>query len=160
VRGFAINLPYPAMIKQPTLKNIVFYADDDVDDLELVQDAFNRYTNNVEVVTAKDGVQALSYLKSLNDHTPTPCLIILDINMPVLNGRDVLKKIKEMPPLASVPVVLFSTSSSTMDKEFAKKYEAGFITKPLDVSQMEMITELFVEHCRDEIKRTIRKRLQ
>jgi hypothetical protein len=71
-----------------------------------------------------------------------------------------LKKIKEMPPLASVPVVLFSTSSSTMDKEFAKKYEAGFITKPLDVSQMEMITELFVEHCRDEIKRTIRKRLQ
>jgi len=56
--------------------------------------------------------------------------------------------------------VLFSTSSSTMDKEFAKKYEAGFVTKPLDVSQMEMITELFVEHCRDEIKRTIRKRLQ
>jgi CheY-like chemotaxis protein len=148
------------MIKQPTLKNIVFYADDDVDDLELVQDAFNRYTNNVEVVTAKDGVQALSYLKSLNEHTPTPCLIILDINMPVLNGRDVLKKIKEMPPLASVPVVLFSTSSSAMDKEFAKKYEAGFVTKPLDVSQMEMITELFVEHCRDEIKRTIRKRLQ
>jgi CheY-like chemotaxis protein len=148
------------MIKQPTLKNIVFYADDDVDDLELVQDAFNRYTNNVEVITAKDGVQALSYLKSLNDHTPTPCLIILDVNMPALNGRDVLKKIKDMPPLASVPVVLFSTSSSKMDKEFAKKYDAGFITKPLDVSQMELITELFVEYCSDEVKRTIRKRLQ
>jgi hypothetical protein len=65
-----------------------------------------------------------------------------------------------MPHLASVPVVLFSTSSSILDKEFAKKYNAGFVTKPLDVSQMEIITELFVDHCNDEIKRKIRRRLQ
>jgi len=148
------------MIKHTTPKNIVFYADDDTDDLELVQDAFDRFTNNVEVVTAKDGVQALSYLQSLNEHSPTPCLIILDINMPILNGRDVLKRLKEIPPLASVPVVLFTTSSSPMDKEFAKKYNAGFVTKPLDVSQMEIITELFIDHCTDEIKKNIRKSLQ
>lgn len=148
------------MLNTTTLKNIVFYADDDNDDLELVQDAFNRFTNNVEVVTAKDGVQALSYLKSIDDYSLAPCLIILDINMPMLSGRDVLKKIKEMPPLASVPVILFTTSSSTLDKEFARKYNAGFVTKPLDISQMEMITEVFVEHCSDEIKKNIRRRLQ
>src|SRR5690349_14488676 len=112
------------MVKPATLKNIVFYADDDTDDLELVEDAFARFSNNVEVITAKDGVQALSYLQTLNEQTPTPCLIILDINMPILNGRDVLRKIKEMPPLSSVPVVLFTTSSSPLDKEFAKKYNA------------------------------------
>jgi CheY-like chemotaxis protein len=88
-----------------------------------------------------------------------PCLIILDINMPLLNGRDVLRKVRELPHLSSIPVVLFSTSSSPEDKEFARKYDAGFVTKPLDVSQMEMITELFVEHCSDEIKRNIRRRL-
>lgn len=148
------------MLKPVTLKNIVFYADDDADDLELVQDAFDRYSNNVEVVTAKDGVQALSYLQSLNEQALTPCLIILDVNMPVLNGRDVLRKIKEIPPLASVPVVLFTTSSSSLDKEFARKYNAGFITKPLDVSQMKIITDLFIDHCSDEIKKNIRKRLQ
>lgn len=148
------------MVKPVTLKNIVFYADDDADDLELVQDAFDRYSNNVEVVTAKDGVQALSYLQSLNEQALTPCLIILDINMPMLNGRDVLRKIKEIPPLASVPVVLFTTSSSSLDKEFARKYNAGFITKPLDVSQMKIITDLFIDHCSDEIKKNIRKRLQ
>lgn len=146
------------MLKPAAPKNIVFYADDDSDDLELVQDAFARFTNNVEVVTAKDGVQALSYLHSLNQETPTPCLIILDINMPLLNGRDVLKKIKTMPRFDSVPVILFTTSSSPLDKEFAKKYNAGFVTKPLDVSQMEKITDLFVEHCSDEIKRNIRRR--
>lgn len=148
------------MLKPVTLKNIVFYADDDADDLELVQDAFDRYSNNVEVVTAKDGVQALSYLQSLNEQALTPCLIILDVNMPMLNGRDVLRKIKEIPPLASVPVVLFTTSSSSLDKEFARKYNAGFITKPLDVSQMKIITDLFIDHCSDEIRKNIRKRLQ
>jgi CheY-like chemotaxis protein len=148
------------MIKTTIPKNIVFYADDDTDDLELVQDAFDRYANNVEVITAIDGLQAVSHLQSLQDYKTIPCLIILDINMPVLNGRDVLKKIKEMPHLTTVPVVLFSTSSSILDKEFAKKYNAGFVTKPLDVSQMEMITELFIDHCNDEIKRKIRRHLQ
>jgi hypothetical protein len=70
-----------------------------------------------------------------------------------------LKKVKEIPHLSTVPVVLFSTSSSPLDKEFARKYEAGFVTKPLDVSQMEMITELFIDRCSDEIKKNIRKHL-
>jgi len=148
------------MVKQSTPKNIVFYADDDTDDLELVQDAFGRYTNNVEVVTVRDGMQAISYLQSLNEYSAAPCLIILDINMPLLNGKDVLRKIKEMPPLASVPVILFTTSSSPLDKEFAKKFNAGFVTKPLDVSQMEIITDLFIDHCSDEIKKNIRKQLK
>jgi len=148
------------MVKPATPKNIVFYADDDTDDLELVQDAFGRYTNDVEVVTATDGVQALSYLQSLDEYSSAPCLIILDINMPLLNGKDVLLKIKDIPPLVSVPVVLFTTSSSALDKEFAKKYNAGFITKPLDVSQMEIITGLFIDHCSDEVKRKISKRFK
>jgi len=148
------------MINPATPKNIVFYADDDSDDLELVRDAFDRYANNVEVITAKDGVQAVSYLQSCDDYLLTPCLILLDINMPLMNGRDVLRKIKEMPHLESVPVVLFTTSSSLLDKEFAKKYNAGFVTKPLDVSQMQTITELFIDHCSDEIKKNIRKHLQ
>lgn len=146
------------MVKPATPKNIVFYADDDTDDLELVQEAFGKYTNNVEVVTARDGVQALSYLQSLGEYASAPCLIILDINMPLLNGKDVLRKIKDIPPLSSVPVVLFTTSSSPLDKEFAKKYNAGFITKPLDVSQMQIITELFIDHCSDEVKKKISKR--
>ncbi len=141
-------------------KNIVFYADDDTDDLELVQDAFARYSRDVEVVTAKDGSQALSYLQALNDDDPTPCLIILDINMPVFNGKEVLQKLRSIEILKAVPVVLFTTSSLPQDKDFARKYNAGFITKPLDISQMEMITELFIDHCTDEIKKKIRRHLQ
>jgi len=148
------------MTKEATPKNIVFYADDDTDDLELVQDAFANYANNVEVVTAMNGLQACSYLQSLTEDDPSPCLIILDVNMPLLNGKDVLKRVREIPRFDSIPVVLFTTSSSPLDKEFARKYNAGFITKPLDVSQMETIADLFIEHCSDEIKKNIRKHLQ
>ena len=145
---------------KPTPKNIVLYADDDSDDLDLVQDSFSLYSKNVEVVTAKDGSQALSYLQQLNHEDPAPCLIILDINMPVINGKEVLKKIREMTRFVSIPVVLFTTSSLPQDENFARKYNAGFVTKPLDVTQMEVITELFIDHCADEIKKSIRRHLQ
>lgn len=148
------------MTKSATPKNIVLYADDDFDDLELVQDAFSRYSKNVEVMTAKDGSEALTYLQSLSKSDPAPCLVILDINMPILNGKEVLKRIRSDERFESVPVVLFTTSSLPQDQAFAQKYNAGFVTKPLDVAQMELITELFIDHCTDEIKKNIRRHLQ
>src|SRR5437868_2797773 len=117
------------MTKPTSPRNIVFYADDDTDDLELVQDAFARYSKNVEVLTARDGRQALSYLQAIGEGDPTPCLVILDVNMPLVNGKEVLKKIREIDRLESVPVVLFTTSSLPQDQHFARKYNAGFVTK-------------------------------
>lgn len=147
------------MTKSITPKNIVLYADDDVDDLELVQEAFARYARDVEVVTARDGREALSILQKLNAFDPKPCLIILDVNMPVLDGKETLVNIREMEDLEDVPVVLFTTSSMPVDKNFAKQFKAGFITKPLDIKQMEFITEQFIDHCTDEIKKKIRRQL-
>ena len=148
------------MTKSISPKNIVFYADDDIDDLELVQDAFDQYSENVEVITATDGSKALSYLSNLTHNDTLPCLIVLDINMPVINGKEVLIRLREMDHLQSVPVVLFTTSSQPMDKSFAKKYNAGFITKPIDVKQMAFIADQFIEHCSDEVKNQIRKHMK
>jgi CheY-like chemotaxis protein len=145
------------MTQTNTRKHVVLYADDDPDDLMLVKEAFDRYADNVEVVTTTDGEQALSYLASLDHFDPAPCLIILDINMPRLDGKEALKKIRTMPRYAEIPVVLFTTSSYTLDREFARQNKAGFITKPLDVRQIESIADQFVQHCTDEIKKSIRK---
>jgi len=135
----------------------IIFADDDADDLELITGFFKQYNRNINVLEFKDGKEVLKFLDDFALNADAPLLIVLDINMPLLNGKDVLRKIKEMPPLAAVPVVLFTTSSSPLDKEFAKKYNAGFITKPLDVAQMGIITALFIDHCSDEIKKNIRK---
>ena len=148
------------MTKSISPKNIVFYADDDIDDLELVRDAFFQYSDNVEVITVTDGSKALSYLNNLDQDDNLPCLIILDINMPVINGKEVLTRLREMEHLQAVPAVLFTTSSQPADKNFAKKYNAGFITKPIDVKQMAYIADQFIEHCNDEVKNQIRKKIK
>lgn len=144
---------------QPTIKekNIVLYADDDPDDLDFVKDAFRQYTSNVELVSFINGARVLSYLQNLPEPEPLPCLIILDINMPVLNGKEVLVQLRKISRLSAVPVVLFTTSSQQQDKAFAEKYNAGFITKPLDARQMDLIINQFVEHCADDVREKIRK---
>ncbi|MFN2438624.1 MAG: response regulator [Chitinophagaceae bacterium] len=139
-------------------KNIVLYADDDIDDLQLAQDAFLQYADNVKVVTVKDGVEALSYLKNLAEFDPIPCLIILDINMPRMSGKEALLSIRQMKRFESVPIILFTTSNQPHDKEFAHRHKAGFITKPIDARQMSVITDSFIEHCTEEVKKNIKDR--
>jgi CheY-like chemotaxis protein len=136
---------------------LVLYADDDVDDIRFVEESFSETTQNIELITAYNGLDLLKYLQSLKPLDPNPCLIILDVNMPLLNGKDTLLKIREMDRFRSVPVVLFTTSSTELDKSFARKYNAGFVTKPLDNAQMKNITDRFIEHCTDEVKKLIRR---
>ncbi|WP_276504929.1 response regulator [Terrimonas pollutisoli] len=141
------------------IKHSILYADDDPDDLMIVKDAFEKYAENIELLTANDGVEAIQYLKSLSPIEPAPCLIILDINMPRMNGKEALKELRSMDRFKHTPVVLFTTSSLPDDREFALKYNAGFITKPLDFRQVSIIADAFVEHCTDEIKRKIIKKI-
>lgn len=140
-------------------KNIVLYADDDTDDIQLVRDAFFNYSKNVELVAVEDGLEALAYLKNLSTYDPAPCLIILDINMPRMDGKETLMKIREMNRFKDIPSILFTTSSQPKDKEFANRYNAGFLTKPIDFTQMDIIAGKFIEHCSDEIQNNIRKSL-
>lgn len=145
------------MTKYIAPKNIVIYADDDQDDIELVEEAFRQFANNVEVITFQNGSQALSYLKNMSDDEPAPCLIILDINMPVLNGKETLMRLRQLEKYEDVPVVLFTTSSMPPDKSFAQRFKAGFVTKPLGFQQMEIITRQFIDHCSMETQKKIRR---
>jgi CheY-like chemotaxis protein len=135
-----------------TRKNVILYADDDPDDLMLVKDAFKKYASAIEVVTVEDGDEALQYLQNLSHIDPIPCLIILDINMPKLNGKEVLKAIRVQERFRHIPVVLFSTSSHFFEKKYAQHYNAGFLTKPMGVDELEKITERFIDQCSDAVR--------
>lgn len=148
------------MTKAIPPKNIVLYADDDIDDLQLVQEALMQYSSNVEVVTVTDGVQALAYLNNLSPLDPTPCLVILDINMPRLDGKEVLMKIRASERFKELPVVIFTTSAMRFDKDFATRYKAGFLTKPIDIRQMAVIADQFIDHCTEEVRKNIRNKIR
>jgi CheY-like chemotaxis protein len=131
-------------------KQIILYVEDDEDDQQLIKDSLQNYTHNVEIIIHNNGVEALSYLNNLSPAEPAPCLIILDINMPKMNGIEALKQIRKSHRFSKIPAILFTTSSQPLDKKFAAEYKAGFITKPIDVTQMKYIAETFIKYCENE----------
>jgi CheY-like chemotaxis protein len=136
-------------------KSLVFYADDDEDDKEFVAEAFELYGDHIELKTFSDGMELLGYIDVYP--TPHPCLIILDINMPRIDGKDTLRILRQVPGYENVPVVVFTTSSLPADSYFAQHYKAGFITKPLDLRQMTSIVEKFLDYCSEEDKVKFKK---
>ena len=137
-------------------KHTILYAEDDEDDLFMVKKCFEAH-DHIEILHAENGQGALDLLHNLWSTGTKPCLIILDINMPVLDGRETLVKIKGDNELKDIPVVLFSTSSSQSDQLFAKNWGVELFTKPLTYSDLQDIARLFVDRCNFEINKLERK---
>ena len=128
-------------------KHTIFYAEDDLDDLFIVKQAFQTYDGSIKIIHAHNGLEALEQLETLTEIDSLPCLILLDINMPGMDGRETLIRIKQHDRLKHIPAAMFSTSSSSLDKEFAAKWNARFFTKPLVYSEMEKMVDTFVALC-------------
>ena len=138
-----------------TNKYTVLYAEDDLDDVFFVQECFKKFDNTIDLLRAENGVEALQLLEQLHQKDTAPCLIILDINMPVMDGRQALMRIKQNEKFKDLPVVLFTTSNSKMDKDFAMKWGADFLTKPLKYSEVEDMANEFARRCAFEMKEKI-----
>jgi CheY-like chemotaxis protein len=133
-------------------KHTILYAEDDPDDLFMVKQAFEQH-DHIEVIHAPNGLDALQLLESMKSKSILPCLVILDINMPVMDGKEALRKIRETTNFKEIPVVLFSTSNSNSDKTFAEQWQAELVTKPLSYGDLESIARSFVDKCNFEINR-------
>lgn len=115
----------------------ILYADDDEDDRLLVEDALaeSRLRNDLRMV--EDGEQLLDYLHRRGayadpEQSPRPGLILLDLNMPRLDGREALTAIKSDPDLRRIPIVVLTTSKA--EEDILRSYDLGvnsFITKPV-----------------------------
>jgi CheY-like chemotaxis protein len=117
-------------------------VDDDDDDKEIFCLALQKVDPSIKCVTASDGREALSIL----DEEPfVPEYIFLDLNMPLMDGKECLKEIKKRNHLKHIPVIIFSTSSAGKDIEDTKKLGAkSFITKPPLVETLaEKLSDIF-----------------
>src|SRR5215213_10887604 len=131
----------------------ILYAEDDLDDLFIVQQAFESYNDTISIVHAKNGFMALEYLHELQSKNINPCLIILDMNMPGMDGRETMIRLRQSEASKDIPVVVFTTSSHKSDKDFAQKWGAEFITKPLVYNELEELAKTFVSKCNFEISK-------
>jgi CheY-like chemotaxis protein len=108
----------------------ILWADDDMDDLMLMRQVLQDIGENYLISEVNNGREALDYLEASKRNNNLPALIILDMNMPVLNGKETLSIIKKDEALKDLPVVFFTTSSSELDKMYCKRVGVEMITKP------------------------------
>jgi CheY-like chemotaxis protein len=126
----------------PVYKKILL-GDDDPDDRELFQEVLARVSPLVELQVAENGLQLLELLQEQELNKPD--LIFLDINMPVMNGLECLRKLKSISEYKNIPAIVYSTSSATRDIQMAYDWGAFlYITKPDDFKTLEKIIEIII----------------
>jgi CheY-like chemotaxis protein len=114
----------------------VLLVEDNPGDVRLTREAFKDAKVHLEMHVVNDGVEAIDFLNQRGGYegSPRPDLILLDLNLPRKDGRDVLAEIKADPSLKSIPVVILTTSASDVDIESSYLLHANcYITKPVDL---------------------------
>jgi CheY-like chemotaxis protein len=117
----------PTTLVEPP--KVFFIADDDLDDQELFIAALKEINSLCKCITATNGYEALKQLQEMK--APYPDFIFLDLNMPRLDGRQLLAAIKQMSELQDIPVIIYSTSADQRDIEETMQLGAThFLQKP------------------------------
>lgn len=119
--------------------NHILIADDDPDDVQLLQEIIHGFCATVTFTVSDDGKKLL---KELSVNT-VPDLIILDINMPVINGKECLKLIRKNDQYKSVPVMIYSTSTSRKEIKECLQFGADYyVVKPNSINDLQHLGEL------------------
>ncbi len=132
----AVVIVYIWLIGYKIMTDIfILIAEDDADDRYLIKAAFAEKGNTDKIEFVENGIELFTYLESVNKAQTSlkefPGFILLDLNMPKKDGREVLKEIKQHPVYKKIPVIIFSTTKSEM--EIKHCYELGantYIVKP------------------------------
>lgn len=112
----------------------ILLVEDDMVDAMTVQRAFKDLNVVNSIAHASNGEEALAYL--LDPNNPRPCIILLDINMPKMNGIEFLKEAKKTEQINQIPVIMLTTS--TNDRDIIESFNlnvAGYMVKPVDYKQ-------------------------
>jgi len=120
----------------------ILLVDDDLDELILFNEAIDEVDESINFITSIDGERCLEMLKNV-----TPDVILLDINMPKMGGKECLAVLREDENLKDIPVVMYSTTISPSDAEFFKELGIPFKKKPTDFADLvsfvkETVTEI------------------
>jgi chemotaxis family two-component system response regulator Rcp1 len=114
----------------------VLLVEDSPGDVRLTREAFKDAKVHINLNVASDGAEAMEFLnrEGKHAHAPRPDLILLDLNLPKKDGREVLEEVKQSPTLRSIPVVILTTSASDADILRSYRLHANcYITKPVSL---------------------------
>jgi CheY-like chemotaxis protein len=116
----------------------ILLVEDNPADARLIEEVFKDTNLKNEIYIVKDGVDAMNFLNKKKGYSdvPKPQIILLDLNLPRKDGREVLKEVKDNEDLKRIPIVILTTSSAGEDvKKTYNNHANCFITKPVDFDQ-------------------------
>lgn len=124
----------------------ILLVEDNPADARLIVEVFNEFADKCNLNVVKDGAEAMDYLyrKGRHANMEHPSLILLDLNLPKVNGREILKTIKEDDKLKVIPVIILTTSKDENDISSSYKNHANaYITKPVDFDEFKALIYSF-----------------
>jgi two-component system, chemotaxis family, response regulator Rcp1 len=122
----------------------VLLVEDSPGDVRLTQEAFRDANKSVRLHVAADGVEAMAFLRHQGNHShaPRPDLILLDLNLPKMDGREVLAHIKSDNSLKTIPTIILTTSEAEVDIARSYQLQANcYLSKPVQLDQFETLVK-------------------
>lgn len=135
------------LIEQPLL-----IVEDSDEDFAALERTIDKVRITPPVYRCEDGEEALDFLYHQGEYedevaSPRPALIVLDLNLPGTDGREVLATVKKDRDLRTIPIIIFSTSSNPKDIEACYRHGiSGYIVKPMNSSQLQDLVETFTQY--------------
>jgi two-component system, chemotaxis family, response regulator Rcp1 len=126
------------------MQRIVLLVEDSPGDVRLTQEAFRDAGKSIDLRVAVDGVEAMAFLKHKGVHAdaPRPDFILLDLNLPKMDGREVLAHIKEDDDLKTIPTVILTTSDAEADILTSYQLQANcYLIKPVEFDAFESLVK-------------------
>jgi chemotaxis family two-component system response regulator Rcp1 len=122
----------------------ILLVEDNLGDIRLLQEAFKEAKSRVHLHVVRDGEEAMSFLRrqGMYESSPRPSFILLDLNMPRKDGREVLAEVKADRDLQQIPIFILSTSSGHEDISNAYLHHANcYIPKPVDMERLVLMSQ-------------------
>lgn len=114
----------------PDMPKIILCAEDDPDDKEMFCQAVEEFDPELRVIHSDNGKQLIDKLKELTSINIVPCLITVDINMPVMGGREAVEIIRSNDEWKNIPIAVYTTSPHMMNTDLEAKYHLSIFRKP------------------------------
>lgn len=125
----------------------IFLAEDDIDDQELLIEALLQLDSTLQIHVEDSGEKAVAYLQKLTQEQ-TPCLIILDYNLPKVNGQQILALLKQEEQFNTVKKLVWSTSNSPQyEQRCLEEGALAYLVKPSDLSGISSIAQIMLRYC-------------
>lgn len=134
----------------------IIIADDDQEDIDFLKEAFEENRIRNPLVTAHNGEELMAKLQVFKE-IPGPAFVLLDLNMPIMNGQEVIKAMKSDPDLQHIPIIVLTTSKS--EEDIFKSYNLGvnsYISKPVTFDSLTAIVKTLREYWLEIVRLPVR----